>query len=342
MSDIAQHQILFLDDDADFLQAASELFGVMSEHTWRIQSATAPDRALEILDAEKIDLVVVDVNMPVIDGVQFVGVLQRRHPALKRAVLTAFATEEKRAASLANGADLFIEKPHSSEGYNAVFAVLGELLQWTPRTGFQGVLRRVGLQDVIQMECLARNSSILEVYNEHVLGRIYIQEGQLIHAVGGDLTGEKALQRLLSLPGGSFELAQFEPPDRKTLSGPWEVLLMDAARILDETAFAKGTDDSGVDPQTLALPSQASASNLEETLVCARTGETLFDAACADATERANWLQAIEQEAEQLGQILPLGSFDRLETELARGRIIALSRAGRLVFVRVSTALGNV
>jgi CheY-like chemotaxis protein len=340
MSTPPRHSILFVDDDPDFLATLRDLYGMLSEHSWQIHTAISAGRALEVLNAERIDLVVVDINMPVIDGIQFIGMLQRRHPKLKRAVLTGLATPERRAASLANGADLFIEKAPSPEGYKSIFAMLGELLQWTPREGFQGVLRKVGLQDVIQMECLARNSSILEIYNEHVLGQIYIQDGQLVHASGGgDLTGERALQKLLCLPGGSFELAPFEHPPEKTLSGPWEMLLMEAARVRDEMAANGGAEALTETPtQTIA---RKTSSNLEGTLVCTRTGDMLFDATIDDAPAHISWLQSVEKQSVELSQVLPLGNFDRLETQLAGGRALSLARGGKLVFVRVSTETTN-
>ena len=337
MTNGAPHQILFVDDDSDFLLTLRDLYEMMSERSWQIHSATSANQALEILDSQKIDLVVVDVNMPVIDGIQLIGILQRRHPGLKRAVLTGLATPEKRAASLANGADLFIEKATSPEGYKSIFAMLGELLQWAPREGFQGLLRKVGLQDVIQMECLARNSSILEVYNQNVLGRIYIEDGQLVHAAAGEIKGEPALYKLLSLPGGSFELAQFEAPPEKTLAGQWEMLLMEAARVKDENAALGQTEEAAVD---FPAPPKTSA-RLEGTLVCTRTGETLFDAVGDDCNAHISWLKAVEQQALQMCEILPLGGFDRLETETAEGRVLALSRANKLVYVRVSISLGG-
>jgi CheY-like chemotaxis protein len=335
MSEAPKHSILFLDDDKDFLLTIQDLYGTMSGQSWDIHTAATPDRALEILEAERIDLVVVDINMPVIDGIQFLGILQRRHPKLKRAVLTGLGTPEKRAACLANGADLFMEKSPSPDGYKSIFVMLGELLQWTPKEGFEGVLRKVGLQDVIQMECLARNSSILEIYNEHVLGQIYIEEGQLVHAVGGDLVGERALQRLLSLPGGSFELAQFAPPENKSLSGSWEMLLMNAAQAMDESASARE------ETKTAAAPANDPASQLEEILICTPAGDTLFDAVPHDAPARVSWLQSMDQQSTLLGQLLSLGKFDRLETEFVEGRAISLNRGGKLVFVRVSNNLAG-
>lgn len=236
MSGPKQRQILFVDDEDVFLETVRNLFVILSNNTWRIHCAASADQALGILKTNKIELAIVDIVMPVLDGAQFLRILQRRYPDLKKAILTGNATEENRSACLANGADLFIEKPHSTEGLKSIFVMLDELITWTPQEGFQGVLRRVGLQDVIQMECLGRNSSIVEVQDQQMRGRIYIENGSIIHAAAGDGTGEHALQQLLALAGGSFELLPFEPPPQRTINGQWESLLMEAARLRDETA----------------------------------------------------------------------------------------------------------
>ncbi len=237
MDDSLKHnRILFVDDDPVFLGTIADLFAAWSNDKWQIHQAGSADQALDLLKKEKVDVIVVDANMPVLDGIQFLKILARRHPELKKVMLTGLATEEKRSACLANGAELFIEKPRSSDGLKAVFAMLDELMTWKPREGFQGMLRKVGLQDVIQMECLGRNSCVLEISNLQTTGRLYIEEGSLIHAILGNISGEKALQKLLALAGGSFQLLPFEPPPQRSINGPWEFLLMEAARVRDESA----------------------------------------------------------------------------------------------------------
>ena len=235
-NDPKQHQILLVDDEDVFLETIRDLFVMLSNNSWRIHCAASADRALEILKTNQIELAIVDVVMPVLDGTQFLRILQRRYPDLKKTVLTGNATEEIRSTCLASGADLFIEKPRSAEGLKSIFVMLDELISWTPRDGFQGLLRRVGLQDVIQMECLGRNSSILEISDQQLRGRIYIENGGIIHSVVGNETGERALQQLLALAGGSFELLPFEAPPQRTITGQWETLLMEAARVHDEAA----------------------------------------------------------------------------------------------------------
>ncbi len=332
-----------MDDDVDFLAMIQDFFAALGEKTWQVHCASSADQALEMLKTRTIDLVVSDVNMPMLDGIQFLHILNRRHPDLKKAVITSNATEEKRSACLAEGAELFIEKPRSPEGLKSIFIMLEELITWTPREGFQGVLRRVGLQDVIQMECLGRNSSILEIHNQQLRGRVYIEDGRIIHAQTGNTVGESALYNLLAIPSGEFQLQPFEPPPKRTIEGQWESLLMEAARVRDET-MASQTPATGPAPKPEFAPAVKTsttmsdlAAGVEETLICSGTGEPLYLWQCPDAQARVGLLQYVAQQGAFLGQLMPLGNFDRLEMQLAGSRAVAQVRADRMVFVRVST-----
>lgn len=337
-----QHRILFVDDEHAFLDTVSQLFAEWSRQTWKVHIAASADQALELLKDQPIDLVVVDINMPVLDGVQFLRVLHRRFPDLKKAVLTGHATEAKRTECLANGAELFIEKPRSTDGFKAIFSMLDELITWTPREGFQGMLRKVGLQDVIQMECLGRNSSVLEIHNQQLRGRIYIEDGSIIHAGVGDLIGETALNKLLSLSGGSFQLQPFEAPLQKTIEGQWEFLLMEAARVRDELAMQAGADGQGGDGRSAeeAGLDQAPPVRVVETLICSGLGDPLHVWQCPDTEARISFLKMVATLADRFGQEFPLSKFDRVEIQNASGRCVAQVHADRMVFVRMSAETG--
>lgn len=226
--------VLFVDDSMAFLDMFNESCTALSDGTWGIRLAATADKALAILREEPIDLAVLDITMPIVDGLQLLGIIKRRHPGVKIAVMTGFATTDKRAACLSSGAELFIEKPLAAGDMKVVFNMLNELLSWTRREGFSGALPQVSLLELIQMECTGCRSSILEVRNPETVGRIYIEVGALIHAAAGALVGEKAFHRLLSLKGGDFQLKPFQAPSQRTLHGRWEPLLMEAARLFDE------------------------------------------------------------------------------------------------------------
>ena len=233
-SHATKFQVLFVDDSLAFLETFTELCSVLSNQTWEIHTAAAADRALAILQQHPIDLVVLDIIMPLVDGLQLLNIIGRRYSGVKIVVMTAKANEGNRATCLSGGAELFIEKPVTPDGIKMIFNMLNDLVTWTRREGFSGALRQVGLEEVIQMECNARHSSILEIRNEHLRGEIYIEAGAITHAAVGPLTGEKAFNRLLSLKGGEFHLKPFKAPPQRTLHCNWEVLLLEAARNSDE------------------------------------------------------------------------------------------------------------
>lgn len=228
-----QFHVLFVDDSMAFLESFGGLCAEWSQQAWRVHTAVSADRALALLQQFPMDLVVLDVAMPMLDGLQLLGLVKRRQPNVKVVVLTGVATESRRAAALAGGAELFLEKPVATEAMRPIFNVLNDLISWRPE-GFTGALRQVELAEVVQMECNNRRSAILEVRNPECCGQIFIEAGSLIHAIAGELTGEPAVYRLLSLSGGEFDVKPYAPPPRRTIESQWENLLLEAARVLDE------------------------------------------------------------------------------------------------------------
>ena len=115
----SRKKVLFVDDDVDLLELLKQLMTRYSADSWEVLTAIDVSKALVILQQRKIDLLVVDVRMPLVDGVQFLGLLQRKYPQLIKVVLTAEATEEHRSACLGCGAELFLEKPRDEGGWRA-------------------------------------------------------------------------------------------------------------------------------------------------------------------------------------------------------------------------------
>jgi CheY-like chemotaxis protein len=361
-----QTTVLFVDDDAGFLEVVRNLMTAYSEGQWDVLVATSAAQGLTLLKERKIDLLVIDVHMPVMDGVQFLGLLHRRYPSISKAVLTGDSSDPYRASCLSYGAELFLVKPTSPDGWQSLFVALNELVKFQPEEGFQGVLRRVGLQDVLQMECLARSSSLMEVSNGEMQGSIYVQDGQIIHAQVGELTGEDAFNRLMLLSGGQFNLKQFVQPPSITITGSWEFLLMEAARKRDEAQEAESQLPpwaAPAEPADVSQPAGEAAVELEdipllfqkrvkppdlveefrptidEVLICSIQGDVLYEWQCADANARIRFLQFLSQKSWQMRQGLPIGCFQRLEIESPKNRIVTRIDPDRALFVRTSRVL---
>jgi hypothetical protein len=203
------------------------------------------------------------------------------------------------------------------------------------------------------MECLSRNSSVLEVSNASLAGKIFIETGQIVHAQVADLIGEDALNQLLALSGGQFNLKTFTEPTARTITGQWEFLLMEAARKSDEGKMARDAAastaatpvedaarilDSALpsaltSPKSIAFapayepvpvlpPSVPSRPKVDEMLVCSAEGEVLYDWQCLNPNMWVSFFEFISQRGPRLSQTLPLGEFSRVEIESGGARVV--------------------
>jgi CheY-like chemotaxis protein len=349
---VSRRRVLFVDDSPEFLATIRKVMSSLSEGTWDVLVAEGAGTALTLLQHQPVDLIVTDIEMPVVDGVQFLRLLQRKYPATPRTALSSYLTEERRAACLEAGAEICFEKPVTPDGMKQLYAALNELAHPSVEEGFRGVLRRVGLMDVIQMECLAANSSVLEVTSPDLRGEIFIRNGSIIHAWAGDTSGEKGLYRLLSLRGGQFALRPFVEPPQPTIEGTWESLLMEAARQQDEARGGESSEEGAVPglgevvpaPAVVSASPRAEAGSpegqgpswIEEVLLCSAQGEVLYEWQCPKVEDRISLLEFISQKGWQLQNTLPIGRLDRVELQAPSSRIVMQVQSERGLLVRSS------
>jgi len=71
-------------------------------------------------------------------------------------------------------------------------------------------------------------------------------------------------------------------------------------------------------------------------LSCSTQADVLYEWQCADAGARLRFLQFLSQKSWQMRQGLPIGSFQRVEIDGAKGRIVTQIDPDRALFVRAS------
>jgi CheY-like chemotaxis protein len=343
-------RILFVDDNSDFLSIVQTILGGIAGNKWELYTAPNAGMAFQVLQDRQIDLVVVDVHMPVVDGFQFLGLLNRKHPNVAKAVMTSDVTEAHRATCLSHGAEAFLQKPALPQDWQNIYTTLTGLARSQGEQGFRGVLRRVGLQDVLQMECLSRNSSVLEINARQVQGLIYIEAGQIVHATVGDREGEEAFNYLMALSGGEFNLKPFSEPPQRTISAQWEFLIMEAARQRDEDGSAAQEapaqptplPDPFASPRTQFIvkapqpPPEQERPEIAEFLIISSQGDVLYQWQCEDVNGRIGFFEFLSQRARQVAQGLPLGEFERFEVHGSKSRAIALVDTDHAFLVRTN------
>jgi DNA-binding NarL/FixJ family response regulator len=105
----AQVRVLLADDDAGFLESLQPLIEHQPELTVVAKAANGL-AAIELADALAPDAVVIDLHMPLVDGVTAVARLRKDHPNLCLIALTGDQAPELHEAVREAGADAVLLK----------------------------------------------------------------------------------------------------------------------------------------------------------------------------------------------------------------------------------------
>jgi DNA-binding response OmpR family regulator len=100
-------RILFVEDDELFAAVAMEIVGPLGDVNW----VTSAEAALEALPTEDWDLVIADVDLPGLSGLELAREAKRVRPLATTLILTGSAELDTAIGALHSGADEFLNKP---------------------------------------------------------------------------------------------------------------------------------------------------------------------------------------------------------------------------------------
>jgi len=103
----ATAQILLVEDDEILAGVVQELLGELGRVDWTADA----EHAVERVGAQRYDLVVADIQLPGMSGIDFVRTLTERQPELATLILSAAASFDSAVQALRAGADDYMAKP---------------------------------------------------------------------------------------------------------------------------------------------------------------------------------------------------------------------------------------
>ncbi len=103
-------RVLTVDDSRTIL---AMLHHTLSNAGFEVLQAEDGQQGLDVLANEKVDVVITDINMPVMDGIQFIRQVRAsgRHNSLPILILTLETSQDKRDQGRAAGGTGWIVKP---------------------------------------------------------------------------------------------------------------------------------------------------------------------------------------------------------------------------------------
>ena len=101
-------KVLIVDDEKDFLDIIAER---ILARGMAVSTATSAEDALNMVEEEAFDVVILDFMMPALDGFKALKLMKAKRPDVQIIVLTGNVPDEKRMEAKALGALDVIEKP---------------------------------------------------------------------------------------------------------------------------------------------------------------------------------------------------------------------------------------
>jgi CheY-like chemotaxis protein len=98
------------DNDSNYI-----LMTYILRRDYQFKRAKNGQETVDMANEGGIDLILMDVKMPVMDGLQATAIIKESHPDLPIIALTANAFDSDRQLALKAGCDDFLSKPVSSE-----------------------------------------------------------------------------------------------------------------------------------------------------------------------------------------------------------------------------------
>lgn len=200
----ALKQVLIVDDDPALL--LSIRVGLEGNPRFRVLTASSGREALDLLDQRNMDLAVLDIIMPDMDGIQLLTALSESFPEIPSIVMTGFDSPVMKRELKQAGALAVLDKPLDIDTLEQ------EIISALTDSG----RRRcdLPLEIFLQLAAMERRTVHLKVFqaNDGGSGSFFFRDGLLVDAELDGLSGDNAVLAMLDWPDFTLGLKEYVPP----------------------------------------------------------------------------------------------------------------------------------
>ncbi len=315
---MAAKRILVIDDEPNVVKSCARMLELEG---FEARDVTSGAEAIGLYKSERFDLVLVDLKMPGMNGLQVLAALKEYDADAAVVIFTAYGTKETVVEALRLGACEFLDKPVNAE---TLVATVRRNLRPGSGAVVRGNLRTLSLPSIIQMSCAERNHACLRIRYQGQAGYIFFADGNVMHATLGSRVGEEAVYELLTWEDGDFDWEMDVVPPERTVTVGWSGLLLEGMRRIDErNAGWEGLD--ALEEQSDVLEEQPQEVNKMATKrrsqVLAEHLETLL----AESGD-INGVAIVGYDGLVLASNLPLGGHDATRVGAEGAALLGLSK----------------
>lgn len=227
------NHVIFVDDEEDILFIARGIFAAQLPSI-HLETFSDPHAALEALRAEPPDLLITDLWMSGISGIELIWQAREIRPSLPVVLVSAFGTAGLREEIARKRSMVFVDKPFTAATLRAAMT-RAAADAWAEELGLEDEAAPPGTIDLIQLYALAGATGRLDLAHSSGEAKIWLEHGTIVHAERGQAVGEAAVCAVVEWVGGSplFHLGETAP--RATVRAGWQQALLESCRLLDES-----------------------------------------------------------------------------------------------------------
>jgi DNA-binding NtrC family response regulator len=130
-------RILVVDDEPNMLRLLKTI--LMDKTGYEVTTTNNPLEVSKLLQEDHFDLVVTDLKMPLVDGIDLIGIVKQIDATMPIIVITAYGTIETAEEAIQKGAYDFITKPFRKE---TILITIKRALEWKRMQGELAELKK--------------------------------------------------------------------------------------------------------------------------------------------------------------------------------------------------------
>jgi DNA-binding NtrC family response regulator len=130
-------RILVVDDEPNMLRLLKTI--LMDKTGYEVATTNNPLEVSKLLQEDHFDLVVTDLKMPLVDGIDLIGIVKQIDATMPIIVITAYGTIETAEEAIQKGAYDFITKPFRKE---TILITIKRALEWKRMQGELAELKK--------------------------------------------------------------------------------------------------------------------------------------------------------------------------------------------------------
>lgn len=235
---MSKYTVLVVDDDKDVVRNLRENLAEISTN-YSIKTSNDGKEALEIITNERLDLVILDVQIPGINGLQLLSELHNKGIWLPVIIITDSNINENDSKLKDFGIVDFIKKPFLFE---KVVLTIDEIMKNKEK---KDLIKNLSLPSILQLIEMEKRTGVLTIKIGKENGRIFFKSGKVMDVEVKGLSTSDALEEFIHslYEDREISIEYINHRKDKKIDMSLMQIVMEASRIKDEKRKNQEADE---------------------------------------------------------------------------------------------------